>query len=676
MEKLEKTLLVILGLVIIVGLILTLLPNPDNTGNDNTYNSNVKRFSSLEDINNYINLKREEYNKIQESRRSIFPVLENAVFQKAAYSATSDSSSGARDYSTTNIQVQGVDEADIVKNDGKYIYTAFGDTINIIDAYPAENSKILSVIKINGNVNEIFINDNKLVIFGIERNDDPVPYGDNGLLMKSKALPSSLMPPAYYYRESKSFVKVYDISDREKPELERNLLYEGSYFNSRMIDNFVYAIINQPIDYRYENGNNNATLPKIKYNEKEIPVKIEDVQYFDYVIDYSYQLTTIIALDLDSNKDKEPVKQSFLTGYSNNMYVSNDNIYLTSTKYLPYRVYEKVLPEEIVQSERTVIQKISINEDKIKYIATGEVPGHILNQFSMDEFKGNFRIATTIGEVFNGNSANNMYVLDENMNLIGKLENLARSEKIYSVRFIGNRAYMVTFKKVDPLFVIDLSIPENPKVLGELKIPGYSDYLHPYDENHIIGIGKEAVDASSEEKFGRNLDFAWYQGIKISLFDVSDVENPKEVSKFNIGDRGTDSEALRDHKAFLFDREKKLLVIPISLHEINREQYPNGVPTTAYGQSTFEGVYVLSLDLENGFKLKGRISHVKDAEIQKDRFRYYPRYYGENIRRSLYIDNVLYTISQGLIKANDLGNLEEINRVELPNAGRDYQIIY
>ena len=667
MEKLEKVLLVILGLVIAVGLILALLPIPDNTGDDNIPISNVKRFSSLEDINNYINLKREEYNKIQESRRSLFPgILENAVFQKAASTATSDSSSGARDYSTTNIQVQGVDEADIVKNDGKYIYTAFGDSVNIIDSYPAENSKILPTIKINGNVNEIFINDDKLVIFGVERNNDPIPYGDDGLLAKSKALPSSLMPPAYYYLEPKSFVKLYDISDKEKPELEKNLIYDGNYFDSRMIDNFVYVIINQPIDYRYGNGNNNVTLPVIKYNEKEIPVKIQDVQYFDDVIDYSYQLTTIIALDLDSNKNKEPVKQSFLTGYSNNMYVSNDNIYLTSTKYLPYRVYERVLPEEIVQSERTVIQKISIDGDKIKYIASGEVPGHILNQFSMDEFKGNFRIATTIGEVFNGNSVNNIYVLDENMNLIGRLENLARSEKIYSVRFMGGRAYMVTFKKIDPLFVIDLSNPENPKILGELKIPGYSDYLHPYDENHIIGIGKEAVDASAEETFGRNLDFAWYQGIKISLFDVSDVENPKEISKFNIGDRGTDSEALRDHKAFLFDREKKLLVIPISLHEINREQYPNGVPPTAYGQLTFEGVYVLSLDLENGFKLKGRISHTEDNKNINDDFgRPFYRNYGAQIRRSLYIDNVLYTISQRLIKANDLDDLEEINSIKL-----------
>src|SRR3989344_1922729 len=674
MEKLNKTLLVILGLVVITGLILSVLPVAEHPPN---INKDIKRFPSIEDISNYINTKRDEYNKIQGSRRSIFSeVLQSGApmfqtFQKVASVSSDNTDSGSGDYSKTNIQVQGVDEADIVKNDGKYIYTAFGDTITIINAYPAENSKILSAVKINGNVNEIFINNNKLVVFGTERNIGPLPFeGNTG----AKILPSPLPPQRYYY-EPKSFIKVYDIENKEKPNLERSLVYDGNYFDSRMIDDHVYTIINQPVDY-YRNENSNLSLPEIKYNGKKISLKATDIQYFDDVIDYSYQLTTIIALNLDN--DNEPAKQSFLTGYNNNMYVSNDNIYLTSTKYLPYRTYEKVLPEEMIQSERTVIQKISIDEDKIDYVATGEISGHILNQFSMDEFEGNFRIATTTGEAFNGNSVNNMYVLDEDMNLIGRLENLARSEKIYSVRFIGKRAYMVTFKKTDPLFVIDLSNPGNPKVLGELKIPGYSDYLHPYDENHIIGIGKEAVDASEEDRFGRNLDFAWYQGIKISLFDVTDVENPKEISKFNIGDRGTDSEALRDHKAFLFDKEKKLLVIPISLYEINREQYPNGVPANAYGQLTFEGAYVLSLDLENGLRLNGRISHLSNYDLDRLASKkgdyYYPNY-NLRIMRSMYIDNVLYTVSARLVKANNLDNLEDIKSIKLDDTEMNYPVM-
>jgi uncharacterized secreted protein with C-terminal beta-propeller domain len=188
----------------------------------------------------------------------------------------------------------------------------------------------------------------------------------------------------------------------------------------------------------------------------------------------------------------------------------------------------------------------------------------------------------------------------------------------------------VTFKKVDPLFVIDLQDPSNPKVLGELEIPGYSDYLHPYDENHIIGVGKDAEDAGS---------FAWYQGVKIALFDVSDPENPMEISKYVIGARGTDSEALRDHRAFLFSRSKNLLVIPVSLVESE---------SWGYGGYDWQGAYVFNISLDNGIVFRGGIDH-SDSSVS----------------RSLYIDNVLYTISDGLVKMNNLADLSEINEVEL-----------
>jgi uncharacterized secreted protein with C-terminal beta-propeller domain len=315
---------------------------------------------------------------------------------------------------------------------------------------------------------------------------------------------------------------------------------------------------------------------------------------------------------------------------------------------------EKEIAKEM---EKTIIHKITINNGNIEYKANGNVPGIVLNQFSMDEYNGYFRIATTTGEVSRtgeSTSLNHVYVLDENLKIVGKVEDLAKGERIYSARFMGNRAYMVTFRKIDPLFVIDLSSPENPKVLGYLKVTGYSDYLHPYDENHIIGIGKETA--------GGDENFAWYQGLKISLFDVSDVENPKEIGKVEIGDRGTDSEALRDHKAFLFDKEKNLLVIPISLAEIDESKYSGEIPDWAYGEVVWRGAYVYSLDLTNGFTLKGTITHSNET-VEKSMY-YYD--YPYQIKRSLYMDNVLYTLSSKMIKMNDLGNLNEINSVNLP----------
>ncbi|MBU0636042.1 beta-propeller domain-containing protein, partial [Candidatus Micrarchaeota archaeon] len=241
----------------------------------------------------------------------------------------------------------------------------------------------------------------------------------------------------------------------------------------------------------------------------------------------------------------------------------------------------------------------------------------------------------------------------------GSLEDLAPGEQIYSARFMGKKGYLVTFKKIDPLFVIDLSDHSNPRVLGKLKIPGYSDYLHPFDETHIIGVGKHTIEAAEG-------DFAWYQGVKLAVFDVSDVENPKEMHQIIIGDRGTDSIALQDHKAFLFDREKELLILPITLAEIPEEIKESDVEQgnwPQYGEFTFQGAYVYNLSLANGFELKGRITHDETGEdILKSGYYYQS---DNQVKRSLYIGNVLYTISNTKILLNDLFDLSELNQIEL-----------
>jgi uncharacterized secreted protein with C-terminal beta-propeller domain len=340
--------------------------------------------------------------------------------------------------------------------------------------------------------------------------------------------------------------------------------------------------------------------------------------------------------------------------------------------------------------QKTVVHRIAIDNGNIEYKANGEVPGYVLNQFSMDEQDGYFRIATTTRNEWWGpgplgmgiaatrtqvlttqnqvqaaessasqepQSSNNVYVLDSDLKIVGSLENLAPGESIYSARFIGNRCYLVTFKSIDPLFVIDLSDPANPKVLGQLKIPGFSDYLHPYDETHIIGVGKE-VDESIDADKVHSPNAVYYTavgGVKLSLFDVSDVSNPKEIAKIAIGYTGTDSEALRDHKAFLFSKDKNLLVIPILL--INEPFKDFGVRPV-----TWQGAYVFSTSLDTGFTLKGRITHAP-SNATNDYYYYYGPY---SVTRSLYIDNVLYTISEKSIKMNALDTLNEIKSVELP----------
>lgn len=242
------------------------------------------------------------------------------------------------------------------------------------------------------------------------------------------------------------------------------------------------------------------------------------------------------------------------------------------------------------------------------------------------------------------------------MNICGEIEGIAKGEEIYSVRFMGDRGYMVTFKTVDPLFVIDLKDPTKPEILGALKIPGYSDYLHPYDENHIIGFGKDTIEVSGG---------AYYMGMKIALFDVSDVNNP--VQKFSevIGDRGTDSELLTNHKALLFSKEKNLLAFPVTVAEIkDKDSVLNEWGVPEYGEFVFQGAYVYNIDLDKGFTLKGKITHISDEEYLKSGN--YNFYSNKSVERIIYINDTLYTLSKGMYKANKLSDLSEINTLEIP----------
>jgi uncharacterized secreted protein with C-terminal beta-propeller domain len=380
--------------------------------------------------------------------------------------------------------------------------------------------------------------------------------------------------------------------------------------------------------------------------------------YYSDLPDTHHVYTTIVAINLQS-AEEEPTFESFLLGGTRNLYVSLNNIYMTLPKTsLLYALPWQRVPK--VKAQRTVIHRVSIENGDIEYVASGEVPGYVLNQFSMDEYNGYFRIATTTRHVNvttkKTTSGNHIFVLDMNLNIVGKLENLALGERIYSARFLSYRCYLVTFKKVDPLFVVDLKNPTAPKVLGELKITGYSNYLHPYDENHLIGIGKETIAAEEG-------DFAWYQGVKISLFDISDVSKPKEIAKYEIGDRGTESPVLSDHKALLFDKSKNLLVLPVSVAEIDEEKYPYGVPPWAYGEPVWQGAYVFEVSLETGLILKGGITHLEDSINPETGYHFSSSY---AVKRSLYIDHVLYTISDRKVKMNNLENLQEINEVKFP----------
>jgi uncharacterized secreted protein with C-terminal beta-propeller domain len=247
---------------------------------------------------------------------------------------------------------------------------------------------------------------------------------------------------------------------------------------------------------------------------------------------------------------------------------------------------------------------------------------------------------------------NNVFILNMNLTTVGKLENLAVTERIYSARFIGDKAYLVTFRQIDPFFVLDLSDPTEPKVAGELKIPGYSSYLHPYDADHIIGLG---IENST---------------VKLSLFDVTNLSAPTEMAKYIIEGDWTYSEALNDPKAFLFDKAKELLVIPVTIVHYGVIDGGSGIindtrkeaGTVFSTQAYWQGAQVFKLTLTGGFELRGGITHQDNNTIQEG---YWYGDYSKNVNRALYIDDTLYTVSNAKVKLNSLTDLTSIAEIKL-----------
>jgi len=496
-------------------------------------------------------------------------------------------------FSTTNIQVSGVDEADIVKTDGEHIYLLSGSNVSIVKAYPPEEAVVLSKITFSDMYPlGIFVNKDKLVVLGSKYG---VPY---------RGYHEAYHPT--FVLDFKTFVNVFDVSEKTQPLLLKNFTITGSYFNSRMIDEHVYFAVSQPAYVVYDT----VILPKIYSDFKVEEISPSDIHYSNASDNY-FTFTTVVALNTQ-DLTKEPTHITLMLGGTSSMYVSFNNIYIT-------------FPEP---EGKTSIYRIRIEKDTMNTKAHGKVPGRELNQFSMDENNNHFRIATATW--LNGSPRSNIYVLDMNLNIVGSLENIAPGENMDSTRFIGNRCYLSTsVVRKDPFFVIDVENENDPKILGDLKIPGFTRYLHPIDKDHVIGIG---IDENN---------------VKISLFDVSNVSKPIEIDKYQVNATWSNTLALTEHKAFLFDRFKNLLAIPVSISMYDW-----------YKISQWQGFLVLNTTLTEGFVLKGSITHQETDISEWDS--------GNWVKRALYIENVFYTVSDKKIKMNSLEDLRLIKEITIP----------
>lgn len=539
------------------------------------------------------------------------------------------SSSGSSDYSATNNQVIGVDEMDNVLTDGKYIYSMYDNKVQISLAYTLSlEEQALSLYK-TFDYPVDYCSDDQFYPAGMFVDEDYFIVIGNQYSYSCVDEEFWGTEVDYIYRDwywgynQSSSIKVLVYDKENDFELKDEYTMNGYFTGTRKIDNSLYIVTNNYIPLYLEDVVVDDYISTYEVNGIEVSAKYEDIIYVDGTNPNSF--TTFYGINLDTTEvDMETILGD--SGY--NLYVSNENMYLVGTTYYFWPMLDFIRVEEPVYESKTAIMKIAIGDSEVEYETLGLVSGYTLNQFSMDEYNGYLRITTTVG--WWGSEINNrLYVLDENLVVVSVLEHLGKEgETIKSTRFAGDYAYLVTFQNTDPFYVINLSDPENPVVDGELLIPGFSTYLQPLGEDYMLGIGFGDSDGGT-------------QGLKVSIYDISDKENPFEfdVVTFDYSDFGWSwSSATYNHKDLLVSISKGIIALPFSTYDYSS--------TTGYKYNS--GILVYNFDFVDGLSLNGYVKHSEDS--------------AENIYvyKSKFIDNFFYTVSNEYIKVSTIQDVETI----------------
>lgn len=571
---------------------------------------NVIELETVGSFENFYEVIKSKYDSTENSEIYLNETKDLAVTESVRESSSSK----------TNTQVEKVDESDIVKTDDKYIYYVSEQKIVIIDAQNAETlSKIAEINYEEFYPREIYVKNNKLIVIGNETEE---------YFATCKVSTESIATYDIARSENlKTGIILYDISNIKEPKEIRRVMVQGSYISSRMIEDNIYFVANQYLYTssiaRYEIKDLNEDDYKPKYQDTAISEEEKCIGY-DRIYSLEGQDTSYLMLaGLNIENNEEADIKTFL-GAGQYVYASEKNMYIATNKQKYGDGYELL-------GGTTHILKFGLEDGKFIYKADVDIEGQVNNQFSMDENGEYFRIATTSGNLWNldENTSNNLYILNDKLEEVGKIVGFAQEEKIYSVRYVGDKAYVVTFKQTDPLFVIDLSDPENPQILGELKLPGYSTYLHPYDETHLIGFGYETKENGTR---------VTTDGLKMVMFDISDFTNPQVLFKINVGDsKYTYSELLYNHKAMLFSREKNIIAFPLY---------------SSAGSKTNSRAAIYEIDLEKGFSLKGEIGNITNEYLKQ-------------VERIVFVNDYYYTLSKKIVKAANMDTLEVVKEIEL-----------
>lgn len=523
------------------------------------------------------------------------------------------------DHSVTNTQEENVDEADIVKTDGTYIYAM--DSRGDVRIVEAASMKLISEISGDRNSDylEMYLNGDSLQV--IRQQETYITYNGSVDISGEKD-EGNTVRASYSVPVTTVAVDTYDLSDRQNPKKTGTCQQDGTYLSSRRNQNYLYLFTS------YAPDTTEGADAKIKY----VPRIDEEYMAYDHIYlpvtemteDYAYNGQNYLVASSVSDENPGQVSDSMaVVSGAETFYVSEENIYSAVSDW-----------KAASSKPRTEIVRIGYEDGQFTEGSTGSVSGELNNSFSMNEYEGNLRVVTTTAgwnkDYSEYSRTNGLYILDQDMQTIGKIEGLAENEEIKSARFMGTTGYFVTYENTDPLFSVDLSDPEKPEILGKLKITGFSEYLHFYGENKLLGIGWETDPETGS-----------IEGLKCSMFDISDPSNVKETDRIILKNVSI-CDALSNYRAILASPSKNLFGFAYGLYKNSgtgdyyhtEEQYYYGLLSYSEDDGFVPGAY-----------LNIAQSGLFDGELTASEYR---------SLRGVYITDTFYLVTENGISSYDM----------------------
>ena len=594
----------------------------------------------------------------------------------AVPSAGTGGSSGATDYSTTNTQVASVDEADYVKNDGNTVFVLSADGLHVIDAWPAAETHEVAHVSLPGEPRRLYFADNRLVVY-------------TRMQTTSKTSGAGTSNPSdqgctygYNCRFSSegghTLAIVYDVTAPATPTELARYEFSGGYVDSRRIGSFVYTVVHDSgatqlpgLDFTLQATSYDDLQAKFAKRVADNNTKI-DATSDDYFLPWAQvtkpngttnvasscnqalatqgaQGASFVSINTFALNTLDTPTRTVIASNAGYIYASPTALYMAVD-----RTYEQDYAGGMSYSYATYqatdsfVHKFNLSGTDTSYAGSVTLTGHILNQFAMDENNGVLRVASTKGWVPDASVVS--YLTTFGMQAgklaqLGQVGGIGPQEDIRAVRFDGNRGFVVTFKKTDPLFVFDLTDASKPTLLGELQIPGFSTYMQRLDDNHLLAIGFTADDQGS---------YAYFNGIQIQIFDVTNLAKPTLAWKKVIGTRGSNSEALTNHLAFNYFAPKKMLALPITVCE--------GGGNGSYATNmTFAGLMAFDISLDTGISEHGRLPFVDPSSVKaSDNCDKWWTDSKSLVKRSIFMDDFVYGLSDTQLRVAGLSSMSSV----------------